>query len=362
MRSAPPFQPRSREAQQPGAGAGLLEAARDVALHRGRRRHDRLRRVDDLLGAVLAAVQHQHDGVGTDAGVVAGPVGIVEGHGHGPYSSPPSARMACPYQRARWSRERRPASPPPGAERADRGRPLALLRARRPDARRRRLRPPASRAPGASRRSTPSCARPTRRPRRSAARSPPSSPPSTTSGRWRASTTPSPTSELESWYARLEREGIEKADLLCELKVDGLAINLLYEGGRLVRALTRGDGRTGEDVTPNVKTIDSVPHRLSGTEGVPGARAGRGAGRGVPAGEAFERLNESMTEAGKPVVRQPAQRGRRLAAAEGPARHGHPRARDGVPRARRSAKASSPRRSPTPTRRSRRGVCPRPTR
>ncbi len=70
--------------------------------------------------------------------------------------------------------------------------------------------------------------------------------------------------EMTSWYARLGREGIEKADLLCELKVDGLAINLLYEGGRLVRALTRGDGRTGEDVTPNVKTIDSVPHRLSG--------------------------------------------------------------------------------------------------
>ena len=71
--------------------------------------------------------------------------------------------------------------------------------------------------------------------------------------------------ELEAWYARLQREGLEAPDLLCELKVDGLAINLLYEDGRLVRALTRGDGRTGEDVTPNVKTIDSVPHRLTGT-------------------------------------------------------------------------------------------------
>src|SRR3954452_23126783 len=72
--------------------------------------------------------------------------------------------------------------------------------------------------------------------------------------------------ELAAWYARIEREGVTDPDLLCELKVDGLAINLLYEGGRLVRALTRGDGRTGEDVTPNVKTIASVPHRLTGTE------------------------------------------------------------------------------------------------
>ena len=89
--------------------------------------------------------------------------------------------------------------------------------------------------------------------------------------------------ELASWYARLERDGVDDPDLLCELKVDGLAINLLYEGGRLVRALTRGDGRTGEDVTPNVKTIDSVPHRLDRHRRVPRARAGRGARRGVPA-------------------------------------------------------------------------------
>ena len=56
--------------------------------------------------------------------------------------------------------------------------------------------------------------------------------------------------ELESWHARLARDGVSDPDLLCELKVDGLAINLLYEGGRLVRALTRGDGRPARTSRP----------------------------------------------------------------------------------------------------------------
>ena len=89
--------------------------------------------------------------------------------------------------------------------------------------------------------------------------------------------------ELAAWHARLARDGVADPALLCELKVDGLAINLLYEDGRLVRALTRGDGRTGEDVTPNVKTIDSIPHRLTGADELPGARPARGPRRGVPA-------------------------------------------------------------------------------
>ncbi len=70
--------------------------------------------------------------------------------------------------------------------------------------------------------------------------------------------------ELEAWAARLSRDGAEEAELLCELKVDGLAINLTYDKGRLVRGATRGDGRTGEDVTPNVRTIESIPDRLRG--------------------------------------------------------------------------------------------------
>ena len=111
--------------------------------------------------------------------------------------------------------------------------------------------------------------------------------------------------ELESWHARLARDGVADPALLCELKVDGLAINLLYEGGRLVRALTRGDGSTGEDVTPNVKTIDSVPHKLSGTKKFPVPELLEVRGEVFLPKEAFERLNESMTEAGKPVFANP---------------------------------------------------------
>ena len=111
--------------------------------------------------------------------------------------------------------------------------------------------------------------------------------------------------ELEAWAARLARDGITDPAYLCELKVDGLAINLLYEDGRLVRALTRGDGRTGEDVTPNVKTIDSIPHRLRASEefATPGLIEVRGEVF-LPV-EAFERLNEAMVDAGKPMFANP---------------------------------------------------------
>ena len=75
------------------------------------------------------------------------------------------------------------------------------------------------------------------------------------------------TEELLAWAERVEREaGGAAVSYLCELKIDGLAVNLLYEDGRLVRALTRGDGRTGEDVTHNVRTIEGVPHRLRAPE------------------------------------------------------------------------------------------------
>ncbi|MEU6077055.1 NAD-dependent DNA ligase LigA [Micromonospora sp. NPDC047074] len=69
--------------------------------------------------------------------------------------------------------------------------------------------------------------------------------------------------ELAAWAERVERDAGGPVSYLCELKVDGLAINLTYERGRLVRAATRGDGRTGEDVTANVRSIADVPGQLS---------------------------------------------------------------------------------------------------
>lgn len=72
--------------------------------------------------------------------------------------------------------------------------------------------------------------------------------------------------QLAGWVERVEREAGGPVDYLCEPKVDGLAINLTYQRGRLVRAATRGDGRTGEDVTANVRTIREVPERL--TDGI----------------------------------------------------------------------------------------------
>jgi DNA ligase (NAD+) len=111
--------------------------------------------------------------------------------------------------------------------------------------------------------------------------------------------------ELTSWEQRLRREGAEGAEYLCELKIDGLAINILYEDGRLVRALTRGDGRTGEDVTPNVRTIRTVPHRLAATDDFPVPRRVEVRGEVFLPVEAFAALNESLVAAGKAPFANP---------------------------------------------------------
>ncbi|WJK34906.1 NAD-dependent DNA ligase LigA [Solwaraspora sp. WMMA2065] len=70
--------------------------------------------------------------------------------------------------------------------------------------------------------------------------------------------------ELTAWVDRVERDAGGPVNYLCELKVDGLAVNLTYERGVLTRAATRGDGRVGEDITPNVRTIRQIPERLAG--------------------------------------------------------------------------------------------------
>jgi DNA ligase (NAD+) len=102
--------------------------------------------------------------------------------------------------------------------------------------------------------------------------------------------------EMAAWTERIARElGEQEYHFLCELKVDGLAVNLTYERGRLVRAATRGDGRTGEDITPNVRTIAEVPERLKGDE-VPDLVEIRGEVY-FPM-EKFQELNQRLNEAG----------------------------------------------------------------
>lgn len=109
--------------------------------------------------------------------------------------------------------------------------------------------------------------------------------------------------ELAEWLARVDRGlGAPVAGYLCELKIDGLAISLTYESGRLVRAATRGDGRVGEDVTPNVMTIHGIPHRLTG-DAVPALVEVRGE-IFFPI-EAFADLNASLVEAGRPPFANP---------------------------------------------------------
>ncbi len=106
---------------------------------------------------------------------------------------------------------------------------------------------------------------------------------------------------LDAWAARAERLG-GGGPYVCELKIDGLAVALVYRKGRLQRAATRGDGVTGEDVTPNVKTIAAVPSRLSGS-GWPDVLEVRGEVF-LPV-TAFEELNEKLTAAGKPPFANP---------------------------------------------------------
>jgi DNA ligase (NAD+) len=117
--------------------------------------------------------------------------------------------------------------------------------------------------------------------------------------------------EMQAWAERVEREaGGAEVHYLCELKIDGLAVNLLYENGVLTRALTRGDGRTGEDVTHNVRTIAGVPHRLrppqhQADDDVPIPELVEIRGEVFFPPEAFAALNASLVEAGKAPFANP---------------------------------------------------------
>jgi DNA ligase (NAD+) len=109
--------------------------------------------------------------------------------------------------------------------------------------------------------------------------------------------------DMAAWQARAERlaEG-DPGPYLCELKIDGLAIALVYRDGKLERGATRGDGRTGDDVTANVRTIKGIPHRLAGDD-VPSLVEVRGEVY-IPV-EGFKQLNEQLIEQGKPPFANP---------------------------------------------------------
>ena len=108
--------------------------------------------------------------------------------------------------------------------------------------------------------------------------------------------------ELAAWADRTVRDAGGPVEFICELKVDGLAINLTYEHGRLVRGATRGDGRTGEDVTSNVRTIREIPERLADDD-PPELLEVRGEIYFPVA--AFADLNASLVEQGKAPFANP---------------------------------------------------------
>ncbi|MCW2587404.1 MAG: ligA2 [Frankiales bacterium] len=108
--------------------------------------------------------------------------------------------------------------------------------------------------------------------------------------------------ELRAWAARQAREVGAAARYLCELKIDGLAVALVYRDGVLERAATRGDGRTGEDITSNVRTLKSVPDRLTGPD-VPPLLEVRG--EVFLASADFSALNERLVAEGKAPFANP---------------------------------------------------------
>jgi DNA ligase (NAD+) len=108
--------------------------------------------------------------------------------------------------------------------------------------------------------------------------------------------------DLLAWGKRIERQITDPVGFVCEPKMDGLAVSLLYEDGKLVRAATRGNGFVGEDVTPNVRTIKSVPKQLKGSD-LPARLEVRGEVF-MPI-KAFDELNRRQGDAGQRLFANP---------------------------------------------------------
>ncbi|GAB4584256.1 NAD-dependent DNA ligase LigA [Nocardia sp. IFM 10818] len=111
--------------------------------------------------------------------------------------------------------------------------------------------------------------------------------------------------EMRAWIARVEAETGTGTHYVCEVKIDGVALNLVYEDGRLVRGATRGDGRTGEDVTLNARTIEDIPHELTATDEFPVPRLLEVRGEAFMTLADFEHLNASIVAEGKAPYANP---------------------------------------------------------
>ncbi len=111
--------------------------------------------------------------------------------------------------------------------------------------------------------------------------------------------------ELAAWSSRVRAEVGDDAAYLCELKVDGLALALVYRNGRLERAATRGDGRVGEDVTLNARTLDDVPERLTPSDEFPHPSVLEVRGEVFFRVADFEALNAGLVAEGKPPFANP---------------------------------------------------------
>ena len=108
--------------------------------------------------------------------------------------------------------------------------------------------------------------------------------------------------ELDDWMKKVEDEFGEFVPLMCELKIDGSSIALTYENGQLVRAATRGDGTTGEDVTANMRTVRDVPLKLR-AENLEGTIELRG--EVYMPKQSFETLNEAAVAEGNQKFANP---------------------------------------------------------
>jgi DNA ligase (NAD+) len=110
--------------------------------------------------------------------------------------------------------------------------------------------------------------------------------------------------ELVDFYRRLQRGlGTERIPVTIEPKIDGVAVSLVYRGGRLDYAATRGDGTTGDIITANVRTIKSIPLTLPDSAGAPATLEVRG--EIFMPGEGFAKMNEERDEAGLPTFANP---------------------------------------------------------